>query len=280
MNNNDLNSRISKQKTFEFSRLLSSRDIAILRTLYFTNFLTSDQMKRLFFSNNLTDLSAKRASNRNIKKLEELKLIRKLKRQVGGVSGGSAQNIVQLSVAGFRVLQVRFPEKRWVIRKRSEAPKLLFLEHTLMISETYTQLKSLEHHGKILELQADFEPDAWRNFVSENTDILKPDLFVTLVSQNNLEFQDSYFFEIDRDTESLNRILSKCKTYVSYFNSGIEQRLNGVFPFVVWLVPDTRRKAQIEQRLREKLPKADSLFQVIEFSDLETLVCGGDAINK
>jgi hypothetical protein len=41
-----------------------------------------------------------------------------------------------------------------------------------------------------------------------------------------------WFAEIDRSSESLPVIKEKCRLYVEYYNSGVEQRLRGVFPRV------------------------------------------------
>ena len=46
----------------------------------------------------------------------------------------------------------------------------------------------------------------------------------------NHDYEDHYFLEIDRSTESLARIVNTCKKYIEYYRSGIEQRQKEVFP--------------------------------------------------
>lgn len=83
--------------------------------------------------------------------------------------------------------------------------------------------------------------------------------------------------EIDRGTESPRRILAKCQIYVSYFNTGIEEKRSGITPYIVWLVPDEKRCAQILNLLREKMPEASILFQVVIENDLVPLIIGTES---
>jgi Replication-relaxation len=56
------------------------------------------------------------------------------------------------------------------------------------------------------------------------------------------DFEDSWFIEVDRGTESLPTLLRKCGRYEEYRRSGIEQRDRQVFPLVLWLLLDERRR--------------------------------------
>ncbi len=111
---------------------------------------------------------------------------------------------------------------------------------------------------KTLTLQEiQFEPDCWR-------DKLKPDLYAVTISN---KYAYHWFFEIDRDTEAPVRIISKCRRYADYYRSGAEQKLRGVFPLVVWLVPDEKRKTSLEQHIKSEMGGFGKLFNVRIFDE-------------
>ena len=87
--------------------------------------------------------------------------------------------------------------------------------------------------------------------------VLKPDAFVRL-GVGDLE--ENNFLEVDRSTESPTVLKRKALTYVAYWQSGEEQVRRGVFPRVLWLVPDERRKQQLLNVLSRLDP--DSLAAV------------------
>ena len=101
---------------------------------------------------------------------------------------------------------------------------------------------------------------------------LKPDAYAKLVVGNEEEF--IFFLELDKDTESLKRIVNQCKKYIQYFNTGIEQRETGIFPQVVWVVPDHKRQTAIENRIQEELNSYWTLFEVITLEEFPDFVIG------
>jgi hypothetical protein len=88
---------------------------------------------------------------------------------------------------------------------------------------------------------------------------LKPDLYAVALSD---KYADHCFFEVDRSTEALSRVVDKCWRYVDYYRTGAEQRQNGVFPLVVWVVPDEKRKNTLEQYIENEMGGFKQLFQV------------------
>jgi len=83
---------------------------------------------------------------------------------------------------------------------------------------------------------------------------------------------------VDMNTESPSVVLDKCRRYVHYYRSGIEQKAHGVFPLVVWLAYSENRKAKLRQYIadcREMSEKSKSIFVVIMPDEFETLICGG-----
>ena len=83
--------------------------------------------------------------------------------------------------------------------------------------------------------------------------------------------------ELDKDTESLNRIINQCKKYIKYFSTGIEQRLHdGVFPLVLWIVPNEKRRQNIKQRIQDELNSYWQLFDAITLDDFMSYILGGE----
>ncbi|WP_261291956.1 replication-relaxation family protein [Streptococcus suis] len=132
-----------------------------------------------------------------------------------------------------------------------------------------------------LSLEAfSFEPNSWRSYqkLSGLGMTLKPDAYLELVSQ---EYEDHYFIELDRSTESLARIVNTCKKYIEYYRSGVEQRQHGVFPFVLWIVPDNKRKLAISKAIQTELYNFWELFTVITLDDYQNYIKGGiDELEK
>lgn len=90
------------------------------------------------------------------------------------------------------------------------------------------------------------------------------------------DYEDHWFFEIDLATESPSRIINKCQQYYRYFQSGTDQRNNGVFPLVVWITLDKKRAASLKSSIAETYAASGKeLFVVITPDELETLICKG-----
>lgn len=68
---------------------------------------------------------------------------------------------------------------------------------------------------------------------------------------------------------------AKCKQYIQYFNTGIEQRENEIFPLVIWIVPDEKRKLAILNRIKEDLNAYWELFTVVTLEELPDFIQGG-----
>lgn len=266
---------VSKKQLNTLFQATTEREFKILEVLNVAKFMTTDQLKRQLFTGLKTDLAAKRATNRVSRKLENEGLIAKLPRRVGGFyrekNGGSSESVWYLTDVGYKVLRLKKP-KLPPGRKRPPAPNVLFLEHQLMITEVATYFREMELSQKIEQLNFEFEPNCWRGFLNAGEPVsLKPDLFAKLV---NTGYDEAYFIEVDRATESVQKIFKKCQTYVSYFNTGIEEKTTGLTPYIVWVVPNHKRQEQIEKMLREKLPEVSVLFTVIMAEELKMLILG------
>ena len=258
--------RISLRQLELLADQLPSRDLDVLRDIEARRYMTSGQICRLRFGTAGTPGSAQRIANRVLNRLKGHGLIEHLKRRIGGVKGGSGDYIWALTPAGFRLLHL---DDDLSIRYGFE-PSQRFAEHTLAVTELDMQLRSIQG---IAVVEVQFEPDSWRDCGQRS---LKPDLYaITSVG----DYEDYWFFEVDLATESPLRVVAKCMQYQEYYHSGVEQRKTGVFPRVVWVVPNSKRRESVWRHMREdRALKEKDLFLIILPDELEHLVRTGGVL--
>jgi hypothetical protein len=103
-----------------------------------------------------------------------------------------------------------------------------------------------EGHGAVELLAVETEPECWRSFVGHHgaSVLLKPDLRITLgLGEHELH----WFIELDRATEHRAALTRKITAYVAGWRDGGEEARAGVFPRVLWAVPDHERAAVITE---------------------------------
>lgn len=264
--------RLSRQQLEEAATRLSGRDREILITVQRYRYLLTGQIQRLHFIESATPTAAHRAATRALRRLKDLGLLAHLARRIGGVRAGSGGLVWHLTHAGERLLYLE--NHTLTPTKRFSEPSPYFLAHTLAVTEIAVQLTELCRKHRTLKLTTlQPEPECWRTF-SECGAIqpLKPDLFAVTVSG---QYEDRWFVEVDLDTESPNKIISKCERYHKYYRSGLEQRESGVFPLTVWIVPSQKRKEKLIQHIRKAFDKQPRLFAVITAEEWEALVYQG-----
>jgi len=263
--------RISRQQLEEMESALSDRDKSILNSILEYRYLTTDQLRRLFFTNHASCSAALKATSRGLNKLKGLGLIRNTDRRIGGIRSGSGSYIWQLETAGHHLLRLNGSKTR-PHPKRFE-PSLYFLVHMLTVAECYIRFHEIcgKRGLKLTAIQN--EPENWRQYNSGGKIvILKPDLFVITMCD---DYEDRWFFEIDMDTESPIRIIEKCQRYHDYYRSNLEQKQHGVFPMVVWIVPDAERKETVTGHIKAEFSKQPKIFAAITLEELEPLICQG-----
>jgi hypothetical protein len=148
------------------------------------------------------------------------------------------------------------------LQRSSWRPTTAFLAHRLAISELRARLAVAEHNGELAVREYLAEPDSWRSYAGAAGErlVLRPDARVTLV---NGAFEIAHFVEIDLDTENRPRtIAAKLKAYVRYELSNTEQRLTGLMPGVLFIVPTVQRAKAIARVIAQQPPQARSLFGV------------------
>lgn len=266
--------RISRQRLEEIAASLSERDKAVISSIQRFRYLMSSQVQRLHFTDAATPSAALRAASRCLKKLRELGLVGHLSRRIGGVRAGSGSLVWYITHAGERLIYLQ--SYTLTPTKRFFEPSPYFLAHTLAVADVAVELTELCRKGRGLSLTIlQAEPDCWRTY-SEYGKVLalKPDLFAITVSG---QYEDRWFIEVDLDTESPSKIVSKCEKYHKYYRTGQEQQESEVFPLTVWIVPSTDRKERLISHLKQAFDKQPRLFAVITKDELPHLIHhGGD----
>ncbi|GEK80128.1 hypothetical protein ABA31_14790 [Agrococcus baldri] len=190
-----------------------------------------------------------------LRRLEAHALIARVSRRIGGPSHGSSQTIWQLAAGGERYLRARRGDPA---RRRYVTPTIGFLEHTLDVARYAAALgeAAMDRGFDLLELGT--EPANWRSFqTAAGGQTLKPDLSVVTADSDH---ETHCFIEIDRGTEHMPAILRKCRLYESYWQSGTEQAIHGLFPSVIWVTPDQTRARRIREAIASDRQLNSQLF--------------------
>ena len=254
----------------------TDNDTQILYFLSQARFATTNQLARLFFASSMRADTAIRRTNCALQSLKKAGLVSHLKRRIGGARRGSASYVWQITFQGLKLLKSQ-DDSITLRYKNQYEPTQHHVEHTLAITEVFIETLEAVRDSEKLSLEIfSFEPNSWRSYqkLSGIGRTLKPDAYLELV---NHDYEDHYFLEIDRSTESLARVVNTCKKYIEYYRSGIEQRQKEVFPFVLWIVPDDKRKLAISKAIQKELYNFWELFTVITLEEYPDYIKGGIA---
>ncbi|PRY40521.1 protein involved in plasmid replication-relaxation [Umezawaea tangerina] len=194
-----------------------------------------------------------------MQRLAKLGLVVRFGRSVGGIRAGSKGHTIGLTGLGEAVLDVGQDQGRR--HRQVWEGKPYFQDHTLAIAELHTSLtEHIAANGDADLIAFETEPKVWRRFGGIGGSLtLKPD-YLAHIGVGDIE--RVVFVEIDLGTESLPSVLRKCQVYLQYWQAGIEQHLHGLFPSVLWLVPDGRRRGRLQEGV-ERLPRdAQALFTI------------------
>lgn len=248
--------RISHRQLDTIASALTDYDDAVLRFVAAVRLSSGQQIaRRLWAAEMPTDTKA-RAARRALARLEGWRIIDRLAQRIGGVRAGSSSIIYGVGPAGRRLLARQGSDA-----KRLGTPGDRHVAHTLAITELIVRLHeaSLKDTLDVIEMQT--EPTCWRPYlgVMGARLTLKPDLFVR-IGVGALE--DRWFIEVDMATEASGTLQQKAKRYLEHFRSGSEQHRHGVYPRVIWAVPDARRSEQVAE-VFERLPETTRRLFVI-----------------
>jgi hypothetical protein len=208
-----------------------------------------------------------------LRRLSRDGLLIALDRRVGGIRAGSAGYIWHLSPAAHRILQLAATDTSMPRRFREPSQRLL--THTLAVANTHIALVRAAKSDALELVTVQVEPGSWRRFLGlgAQSRLLRPDLAV-ITAQG--DYEDHWFIEVDLGTEHPPTVVRKCHLYEDYRRSGIEQDVHGLFPRVLWVVPDPMRADKLTTAITEaRLDQA--LFRVVTAEQLIPTVLGGAA---
>lgn len=259
---------------------LSERDLAVLESIHDHRLLTTALIRRLHFRHgqhqrHTTQTAASGATMRVLLRLEAHGLVVRLTRRIGGVRAGSSGIVWQLGATGERLLRTLHGESN---RRRYLEPSRAFVAHTLAAAELAVWLRELGRRALDL-VTLETEPACWRSFVAPHgaRAWLKPDLFAITA---NGDYEDHWFIEADRATEHPGVVTRKALVYQRYAATGVHQAEHGLFPAVLWVVPDDRRKQALEAALPRERPPEPRLFRVTTFDHFAACITAQDAHTK
>ncbi|MGH9917351.1 MAG: replication-relaxation family protein, partial [Nitrososphaerales archaeon] len=244
---------ITKARLTSINGALTAQDRSILADVANLNLVSGQQLQRLHYA---ASEAGRRNARLDLTRLTDLQVLTRLERVIGGQRAGSAGYIYALGVAGQRL--IRADTRRY---RRPWTPFPNHLRHAMAVSELYVDLRQRESRQGWQLVSFDAEPRCWRGFYGPGGSrlTLKPDAF--FVGESD-DFVDRLFVEMDCSTEALPRIVDKAKVYVRYWQSGREQAETGVFPWVLWVVPNDQRLRQLVNGLSRLPAENRQLFAV------------------
>ena len=196
-----------------------------------------------------------------------------LERRIGGIRAGSSGYVWRVGPVGDRLLRNGRDQPGTARRKE---PSARFLDHTLAVADTALSLLVASRSGRFELLAVTPEPATWRRYLGPggSREILKPDLTAVTASG---DYEDAWFIEVDRGTESLPTLLGKCLQYERYRRTGREQQASCVFPRVVWILPTTARAEQLTAALRRSHGLDPALYRITTGEGFIEVIAGGAA---
>jgi hypothetical protein len=261
--------RLSPRQLALISHQLTERDWEVLRTVSRLRVMSGAQLQRLFWAEGSPQTSA-RLARRGLARLAHLDVLEPLARRVGGERGGSASTTFAVGRVGQYLLGAGESSKRV---RRPHTPGARHLAHTLAVAQLYVDLVESQRWG-LTEL-ASFEPEpgCWRPYLAALGArlVLKPDAYLRLACG---DYEFSWFIEADMATEAQTTIAGKARRYHDYYRSGTEQAERGVFPRVLWIVPDPAHAERIGDTLRELPPEAQRLFAITTAAEASAFLAG------
>jgi hypothetical protein len=274
--NRSSDGRISATAIDVIADRLSDRDRLMLRSVDDHQFLTARHIEALHFDSIAPDARG-RITRRALARLRDLRVLDTLDRRIGGIRAGSHGFVYHVGVAGDRLLER--PVRRSG-RLRYE-PSARFLAHRLAVADAHVSLIEADRDGQIEIVDNAVEPATWRSFTGLGAArrTLKPDLFAETATADDVV--RAWFIEIDLGTEHIPTLLTKCREYEAYRQTGIEQDRHGAFPLVIWSLmhadpakAERRRQALADAIAADRiLPSA--LFRIVAPEGVLRLIRSG-----
>lgn len=237
---------------------LLPREAAILTMLAALRVATADQLARVVFRDKSRPTSL-RLAHRHISRLTDRGLIRSHPNLSPSHRSGPHDHVHVLTAQGTRV--IGRAHGLGIGQRKSWHPSASRLEHWLTIGDLYVGLVEASQDDAFTIIKFDAEGDARRQYLDAagRTRTIQPDAFVYLKTRDMLL---SWFVEVDRGSENPGRISEKCRAYRNYELADLEYQQHGVFPGVMFIVPDEHRKQKIDRVIAAQPADARGLFWV------------------
>jgi hypothetical protein len=234
--------RVSADRLERIVQQLTASDREVLELVADLRLCSGAQLERMVWWQGEPD-NRGRAARRALKRLTDWRVLDRLPRAIGGVRAGSQGFVYGIGPVGRRLLAADGDGVRRLV-----APGARHVDHTLAVAELVTELHEADRAGRLELLAAEAEPKCWRRFSGPIGArlILKPDLHVRIGVGS---YEDRWFVEVDRATEASATITGKGRQYLAHYKSGAEQAAAGVYPRVLWSVPDDHRAEVIADAL-------------------------------
>lgn len=261
-------SRVSVSALEVIAGSLSERDREVLAFVQTLRLVSGHQLQRRFWPQ--ADGSQARIARRALARLARLRILDRLPRVIGGVRAGSSGFAYHAGPVGLRLLA-----RQGFRAKRIGAPGDRYVAHTLLISELVIRLHEAHASGILDLIEIQTEPACWRFFIGPGGArlTLKPDLFCRIGCG---ALEDRWMLEVDRATEARATITAKANQYLVHYRSGSEQSAHGVYPRVLWTVPDAHRAQQITVALSGLPNEARRIFAICSHDEfIERLAAQG-----
>jgi hypothetical protein len=218
---------------------LTARDADVVRLVGRLGQVSSSHIRAVLFCG----LSST-TLDRSVSRLLDARYLHRVGRRASGDAIGASPFVYQVGVKGWQFCGMVGSYQR------SSAVN----EHSLGIADAYVLLVEAERAGIIKVLGFELEQsvgggraDAWAE--------------IGVIGRGH-KFQ--YFLEIDLGSERPIRIEEKCAAYWSaYISSEAEY-----WPYVVFVVPDKRRRREVGRILGSLQPEQQALFRVLLAQDL------------
>lgn len=234
--------------------MMTDRDFNIIKSVARFGQLSSGQIQQLFFHSN----SSKTPLDRCLSRLVQRKYLSVLERRpIGGRGAGSGQYVYQLGSAGWDVCRVQ----------GKYTPFRVVKPHMLMIGDVFVELHKLSRVMDIDVTGYATEPDTHRRI---NGYEVRPDLFLELESKEP-RARLSVWFEVDLGTERQRQLRDKLQRFYKAW-AGSDEGSGAAFPMVVFVVPDTLRRREIERLIESDEDYPPGLFNVWLLEDVATSV--------
>lgn len=224
---------------------LRPRQVAILKFVAEFRQVTRKQIRSGVFTT-----SSATPCDREVSRLLDRRLIERINiPTTPGALGGRQPDVYQIGPAGWKAAAM---DGAYYLSRSIKY-------HSLAICDTYLRV----YHSQSDELRIiryETEPDS---HVKINYAALEPDLYMEFMTARGVL---RVWFEIDLGTERPRQLKDKMARY-HHALQGASEKWNP-WPFVIWVVPDEKRRAELESLI--KLEPADSrgMYRVCLFEDV------------